>query len=57
MRLGLKLLLEREKGDSSKIWGYIQLLPAQGEEGSLDFPIEWSAERLASLRCRERVLY
>ncbi|KAJ1479759.1 hypothetical protein T484DRAFT_2847879 [Baffinella frigidus] len=50
VRIGLKLLLEREKGERSKMWGYIQLLPAQGEEGSLDFPVEWSPERLASLR-------
>jgi len=49
VRLGIKLLLEREKGSSSRFAGYMALLPPQAPD-TLDFPVEWSPTRLADLR-------
>jgi hypothetical protein len=40
VRLGTKLLLERDKGASSAIRGYIDLLPSPQECGQ--FPVEWT---------------
>ena len=48
VRLGIKLLVERDKGPASAVSGYIDLLPKPDECGQ--FPVEWSDAEIAQLR-------
>jgi len=48
VRLGSKLLLERELGRSSSVSGYIDLLPKPDE--CTQFPVEWTDDEVAMLR-------
>lgn len=43
--MALLLLLERRQGSSSRVWGYIQQLPA-----SIDTPVRWSEDDLTQLQ-------
>jgi hypothetical protein len=43
--MAILLLMERRKGSSSAVWGYIQQLP-----DSIDAPVRWSDAELAQLQ-------
>ena len=48
VRLGTKLLLERDQGSSSAVSGYIALLPTPDQRKQ--FPVEWPTEQVSQLR-------
>ena len=48
VRLGTKLLLERDKGSASAVSGYLDLLP--GIDECAQFPVEWPTADVAQLR-------
>ena len=49
VRLGTKLLLERDKGAASPIAGYVELLPDAYDE----FPSEWTDDEISKLQCEK----
>ena len=46
VRLGVRLLIEKNAGKESRLHDYVGILPSQGETGA---PINWSAEQLDRL--------
>ncbi|GAB4823521.1 hypothetical protein N2152v2_010567 [Parachlorella kessleri] len=47
LKMSILLLMERRKGSTSAVWGYIQQLP-----DSIDSPVRWSDEEVQQLQYR-----